>query len=252
MPKVVVVTGASGYIGSAIAARFALEGGKVTVHYHGSRERAEQVAKRVNEAGGEALVWQADIRRYPEVKRMVDETVKRWGRLDVMVSNAGGNLGMLGGKDKLLVDLEEEAWDLAMAVNLTGAFYCVKAAAPQMMQQKEGHIVLVASGTGLRGKEGMGAYAASKMGVIGLMKTAARELGNFNIKVNALHPGRIMHGSVMAALKSISQAAADEYLREAVLHHDNNADEFADFIFHLTEMQNVSGQSLNVDSRILS
>lgn len=251
MNRVVIVTGASGGLGSIIAARFGANRDRVVVNYKRSLDSAEEVAKRVKEAGGEAITYQADVRHYGEVKAMVDEAVERWGRLDVMVACAGGAFKSLTGeKDKPIVDTEDEEWDLVIETNLKGAFHCVKAAAPPMMRQRDGHIIIVSSGAGLRGTEGRASYNAAKAGAIGLMKTAARELGDYNVRVNAVMPGYISHR--LPPNVTVAHPGTSEHSRQSMLHRETgSSQEFADFVFNLAQMNNISGQTLNLDSRIL-
>lgn len=250
MDKAAIVTGASGALGGAISRRLGSLGYGVVVNYRGNLSGAESTAQGISKGPGQAVVCKADIRHFDEVKGMVELAVKRFGRLDLMVCNAGGSLGMIdrSGKEKLLLEHDEADWDLVIETNLKGAFNLIKASAPVMIKQKGGHIVIIASGTGLRGTIKLGSYAAAKAGEIGLMKAAARELGEHNIKVNAICPGRIMHGAVAAV---ISNFAEDAYLRETVLHKNGDAEELARFVGHLAEMENVSGQTINLDSRIL-
>ncbi|MFC2002300.1 SDR family NAD(P)-dependent oxidoreductase, partial [Chloroflexota bacterium] len=182
-----------------------------------------------------------------QVKAMVEATLDRWQRIDVLVNNAGGGPRFLGISGAPLTELAEESWDALMNANLKGTFICIKTIAPQMMKQKEGHIINVSSGAGLRGDKGMSAYAAAKAGIIGLTKSAARELGDYNVKVNAVCPGRILHE------RSLREGRAPRnYEMETVLHRTTgSAQEFAKFVVHVSSMENISGQTLNLDSRIL-
>ena len=251
MDKAAIVTGASGVLGGAIARRLGVLGYNVVVNYNKNMAGAEKTARDINMGPGKAAVCKADVRNFPDVQNMVKLAVDKFGRLDAIVCNAGGSLGMITkeGKEKLLLDYEEAEWDLVIETNIKGTFNCIKAAAPTMIKQGGGHIVIVASGTGLRGGVKMSSYAAAKAGEIGLMKAAARELGEHNIKINALCPGRIIHGGVQAVIANYPQH--DAYLQEAVLHRNGDAEEFGSFVGHLVQMENISGQVLNLDSRIL-
>jgi len=191
---------------------------------------------------------------------MAEQTVKEWGRLDVMVNGVGGPLsmlkfheGLLEDRDsptktdnKLIIDHTEEDWDLVIDVKLRGSFNCVRAVAPQMIKQKEGHIILISSGTGLRPGKRLSSYAAAKAGVLGLMKAAARELGEYNIKVNAVNPGLITH-----RLLPLSEVTQEGYMGETMLARLSTAQDFADFIVYLSEKNNISGQIFHLDSRAL-
>jgi 3-oxoacyl-[acyl-carrier protein] reductase len=252
MSKVVIITGATGGLGSAIALRFAKEKYRLVVNYKSSLERAEALADQIRNAGAEVMISQADVTKYSEVRQMVQATVSRWGCLDVLVANAGGTLGMLGRSDKYIIDYEETDWDLSIGVNLTGAFNSIKAAAEPMLAQRNGHIVVVASATGFTGLAKRAGYAAAKAGVVGLMKVAAREFGEYNVKVNAVSPGLILHERIAEAMLRDVPHLSAIYSSSNVLHREKaSAVEFADFIFHLTGMENISAQTLNLDSQIL-
>ncbi len=248
MSKVVIVTGGSGGIGGEIAIRFGLNGAKVVVNDIAYLDNAEGVAKKINESGGEAFVYEADVCNYEQVKAMVEATLDRWGRVDVLVNNAGGGRRWLG-QGQLVTEIEEMVWDKVVNVNLKGTFLCIKAVMPQMIKQREGHIINVSSGLGLRGAKGLSAYAAAKAGVFGLTKSVARELGDHNIKVNAVCPGRILHERTVRESRA-TQKGLDQM--ENLLHRTTeSAQEFAEFVVHLSSMENISGQTFNLDSRIL-
>lgn len=144
--------------------------------------------------------------------------------------------------------MEEEIWDSVVDLNLKGTFNCIKAVLPQMMKQRDGHIINVSSGMGLSGARGRANYAAAKAGVFGLTKTVAIEAGEYNIKVNALCPGLIMHERLRP------NYPPDTYERiknSTLLRRTGDPEEFAEFVFHLSTMSNISGQTINLDSRIL-
>ncbi|MEE8473615.1 MAG: SDR family NAD(P)-dependent oxidoreductase [Dehalococcoidia bacterium] len=249
MSQVVIVTGASRGLGRAVALRFGREGARVVVNYARSADGAQETARKVADSGGEALTIQADVRAFDQVKAMIEETIGKWGRIDVLVNNAGASMGEGQDRSKtwLFYEVEEDDWDYVIDTNLKGPFHCMKAVAPYMIEQKAGHIINVSSGTGLRGRIGLTSYSASKSGIIGLTKGAARELGEHNIKVNAVCPGLIPQVSAMASGVALPEA----YIQEAVLHRTGDPDEFADGVFNLAQMQNVSGQTFIFESRIL-
>jgi 3-oxoacyl-[acyl-carrier protein] reductase len=248
MEKVVIITGAAGGLGSEIARRFGAGGYRVVVNdIARAQKAAEKLGDEINQGPGQAFAYQADVRNYEELKGMVEETVKRWDRVDVVVNTAGGTLAMLTKKEnKLLLEHTEEEWDLVVDVNLKGSFNCLRAVAPQMIKQKEGHIILVSSGTGIRPGKLMSSYAAAKSGVNGLMKAAARELGEYNIKVNAINPGLVTHRQLV-----LGGVTAEGYITETTLGRLTNPEEVANFVVRLAEMNNISGQILNMDSRVL-
>ncbi len=180
-----LVTGASRGIGRAIALELARHGANVVVNYAGNQERAEQVVAEIKELGTEAFALKADVANGEEVQVMVKETIAGFGRLDILVNNAGIT------RDNLIMRMKEEEWDDVLNTNLKGVFHCAKAVTRQMMKQRYGRIINVASVVGVLGNAGQANYVAAKAGIIGLTKTLARELANRNIHVNAVAPGFI-------------------------------------------------------------
>ena len=152
-------------------------------------------------------------------------------------------------ENKLLLEHSDEEWDLVVDTNLKGTYNCLRAVAPQMIKQKEGHIILVSSGQGLRPGPKLSSYAAAKAGVLGLMKAAASEFGEYNIKVNAVIPGLIPHQ--LLALGGFVPDYVKRYRDETTLGRLSTPEDFADFIVCLSQMNNVSGQTFSLDSRIL-
>ena len=183
--KVVVVTGASRGIGRAVALELAARGNLVIINYNGSAERAEEVKKEIEAAGGEAAVYQCDVSQYGECEAFIKQVIKDYGRLDILVNNAGIT------RDGLLMQMKEEDFDRVLEVNLKGAFNTIRFAARQMLRQRGGRIVNLSSVVGLRGNGGQVNYSASKAGIIGLTKSAAKELASRGITVNAIAPGFI-------------------------------------------------------------
>jgi len=238
---VVIVTGASRGIGKSIALCFGARGCRVVVNYHTRAAEAESVARQIREQGGEAFSFPADVSVPAEADALVEEALRQWGTIDVLINNAGLS------RDGLVLRMEEQSWDEVLSVNLSGPFYCMRAAAGVMMEQCSGHIISLASISGVHGREGQANYAASKAGLLGLTKAVAKELGRFNIKVNAVLPGFVLTdlGSM------VSQQIYDKVISENTLGRPNDAQEVAEFIVHLAAMRNVSGQVFNLDSRIL-
>ena len=181
--KVSIVTGASRGIGRGIAVRLAQEGAKVVINHRGSAEGAEETARLIREAGGEALVVQADVSRMDEAQRLVQETINAFGQVDVLVNNAGTT------RDTLLMMMKEDQWDVVVDTNLKSVFSCCKAVARPMVKRKFGRIINISSVSGLAGQGGQTNYAASKAGVIAFSKSLAKELGSRNITVNVVAPG---------------------------------------------------------------
>ena len=183
--KSAIVTGASRGIGREIALLLAKEGARVAVNYSGSKDKADDVVKLITESGGEAFAIQADVSDADGVKEMVDKTLEMFGSIDILVNNAGIT------RDNLLMRMKEDEWDDVININLKGVFLCTKGVTRQMMRQRAGRIVNVASIVGVSGNPGQANYVAAKAGVIGFTKTAAKELASRNINVNAVAPGFI-------------------------------------------------------------
>lgn len=239
--RVIIVTGASRGLGRMIALRFGLAGARVAVNYLERHQDAVDVTERITEQGGEAVALQADVRQGPMVDAMLDAVVKRWGTVDVLVNNAGIT------RDGLAVRMSEKDWDDVLSTNLTGPFQCIRAVSRTMMRRRSGHIISLASLTGMQGRAGQVNYSAAKAGLIGLTRAAAKELGRFNIRANAVLPGFL--ATEMG--DAVSGPVRSRILSEHALGRASTQEEVADFIYHLSRMQHVSGQVFNLDSRIV-
>lgn len=183
--KTAIITGASRGIGAEIARKLAAAGAKIVVNYSGSQEKAEAVAAEIQGNGGEAIAIKANVSDAEAVKAMVDETMKAFGSIDILVNNAGIT------RDNLMMRMKDDEWDDVINTNLKGVFICTKAVTRQMMKQRSGRIINIASIVGVMGNAGQANYVAAKAGVIGLTKTTARELASRNITANAVAPGFI-------------------------------------------------------------
>ena len=201
--KGAIVTGGSLGIGAAIARMLGKEGCSVAVNYRKHDTEAKQVAEEVEAAGGKGLAVQADVSSYADAEKMVQTVVEKFGRLDIMVCNAGINW------DGVIWKMTEEQWDTVITVNLKGYFNYNKAAAMVFKEQKSGKIVNISSINGMRGKFAQANYAASKGGEIAMTKSLAKELGKFNVNVNAVAPGMVltdMMESIAPEFKAVALA----------------------------------------------
>jgi 3-oxoacyl-[acyl-carrier protein] reductase len=185
--RVVLVTGSGSGIGRAIAERFARDGVKVAVNYRQSRQGAENLVSQVRSAGGMAIAIQADVSKDAEVRRMIAQVEGEFGRLDVLVNNAGWSTRVPHGN---LDELTDDIWDKTLDTNLRGVFYCIRAAVPLLSKQSGASIVNVASVAGSTGIGSSIAYAAAKAGALTMTKSLARALAP-EIRVNAISPGLV-------------------------------------------------------------
>ena len=240
LKRVIIVTGSSRGLGRDLARVFGAAGDRVVVNYVSDKQGAFATADEILRSGGEAVVCNADVRKGQDVEAMADEALKHWGRIDVLINNAGTT------KDSLLVRMAESDWDAVLDTNLKGPFHSIRSVSRVMMKQKSGHIINIASIVGIQGREGQGNYSASKAGLIGLTKASAKELGRFNIKVNAVLPGYIPTDMG----KQASDLIKERVMRENALNRVSDPVEVARFVHHLSLMENVSGQVFNLDSRI--
>jgi 3-oxoacyl-[acyl-carrier protein] reductase len=183
--KAALVTGASRGIGREIALELARQGANVAVNFAGSEAKAGEVVDEIKALGRDAFTVKCDVSNGEQVAAMVKETIDRFGKLDILVNNAGIT------RDNLLMRMKEEEWDDVINTNLKGVFLCTKAVTRQMMKQRAGRIINIASIVGVSGNPGQANYVAAKAGVIGLTKTTAKELSSRNITVNAVAPGFI-------------------------------------------------------------
>ena len=199
--KIAVVTGAGRGIGRGIALALAREGAMVVVNYNGSKERAEEVVRTIEEAGGKAAAIQCNISDFEAAKEFFANVVKEYGRIDILVNNAGIT------KDNLMMKMSEEEFQSVIQTYLAGTFHGVKFVTRPMMKQRQGRIINIASVSGVIGNMGQANYSASKAGVIGLTKAAAKELASRNITVNAVAPGFVATEMTDVLSDSVKEAA---------------------------------------------
>ena len=237
--KVAVVTGASRGIGRAIALELGRRGNFVVVNYNGSAEKAEAVKQEIQAAGGEACTMQCDVSDYGACEAFMKDIIKEYKRIDILVNNAGVT------RDGLLMQMKEEDFDTVVDTNLKGAFHTIRFAARQMLKQRSGRIINLSSVVGLRGNGGQVNYSASKAGIIGLTKSAARELASRGITVNAIAPGFI-ETEMTAVLPEETKAAT---LKEIPLQKFGKPEDVAQAAAFLAseEAAYITGQVLCVD-----
>lgn len=237
--KVALVTGASRGIGRSIALELAAKGAKVVVNFAGSEDKAEGVVNEIKALGASGFKIQADVSKEADVKSMVKEVISEYGCLDILVNNAGIT------KDNLLMRMKETEFDQVIDTNLKGCFLCMKAVSRQMMKQKSGRIINVASVVGVSGNPGQANYVAAKAGVIGLTKSTAKELASRNILVNAVAPGFIST-DMTEALNDEQKEAILNMIPLAKLGSPENVASVVRFLAS-DDADYITGQTIHID-----
>ena len=235
--RVAIITGASRGIGRATALALATEGANVVVNYASSSAAAEEVVKTISDAGGNAIALQADVSKLDQVDTLINKTLEKFGRVDVLVNNAGIT------RDTLLLRMKPEDWQAVIDLNLTGVFLCTRAVSKVMLKQKSGRIINITSVAGQMGNPGQANYSAAKAGVIGFTKAVAKELASRSITVNAVAPGFI-------ATDMTSDLKSDEILKYIPLARYGEPQEVAGMIRFLAAdpaAAYITGQVFNVD-----
>lgn len=237
--KTALVTGASRGIGRAIAIELAQAGADVAVNYAGSERAAAEVVSMIEALGRRSLAIQADVGNSEQAEEMVKQALEAFGRLDILVNNAGIT------RDNLIMRMKEEEFDQVIHTNLKGVFNCIKAVTRPMMKQRSGRIVNISSVVGVLGNPGQANYVAAKAGVIGLTKSAARELASRNITVNAVAPGFI----VTDMTDKLSDEAKDVLLQQIPVARLGQPEDIARTVRFLVseEAAYITGQTIHVD-----
>lgn len=230
--KVVWITGAAGGLGRALTLAFARQGWRVAAATH--REHLD-----IPESDG-ILQTVIPVDDREKITQGVGDIIQRWGAIDVLINNAG----ITG--DCLLARMHEHDWDTVFRVNLKGAFLCAQAALKTMVPRRSGHIINISSHAAKTGAPGQCNYAAAKAGIVGLTQSLAREVGPSNIQVNAIFPGVLPTGMT----RKLPSGLLDDFAKANVLERLNDPDEVARFIVFVAGMKNISGQVLQLDSRI--
>ncbi len=237
--KIVLVTGAGRGIGASIAKRFASEGAEVIVNYSGNDEAAQKTVDEITAIGGQAQKYKCSVNDSESVKVMIDEIIKEFGRIDILVNNAGIT------KDGLMLRMTDEDFDRVIDVNLKGTFNCTKYVSKYMLKQKSGKIINISSVVGLSGNAGQVNYSASKAGIIGITKSAAKELSSRGITVNAVAPGYVDTDMT----KVLSDNIRNEILKNIPLQRMGNVEDISNCVAFLAseDASYITGQVISVD-----
>lgn len=237
--KIAIVTGGSRGIGAAIAKKLASRGMTVIINYCGSEDRALAVKSEIEAAGGQAEAWRCDVSDCGQCEAFVKAVVEKYGRIDVLVNNAGIT------RDGLMMRMSDEDFSRVIDTNLKGTFYMMRFASRYMIKARKGRIINMASVVGLMGNAGQVNYAASKAGVIGATKSAAKELASRGITVNAVAPGFIdteMTGG-------LSEKVQEQILTQIPLGTFGKPEDIANCVAFLAsdEAAYITGQVIQVD-----
>ncbi len=237
--KIALVTGASRGIGHAIALELSKKGVIVLINYHGSYEKANEVKTQIETEGGVAYLYQCNVADYAACETMFQDIFAVHSRLDILVNNAGIT------RDGLLMRMSEQDFDSVIDTNLKGTFHCMRFASRQMMKQRYGRIVNLSSVVGVAGNAGQTNYAASKAGVIGLTKSAAKEFASRKITVNAIAPGFIE--TDMTSI--LSERIKEQTQAQIPVGYFGTAEDVANAVlfFASEESGYITGQVLHVD-----
>ena len=240
--KVVIITGGNRGIGLAISKRFVSEGARVALI--GTRpESVDPVVSELSADGADIKCYALNVADREAVENTFKQITQDFGTIDVLVNNAGVT------RDTLIMRMKEEDWDTVMDINLKGAFNCLKAVTRPMMKARSGRIINISSVVGLTGNAGQANYSASKAGLFGLTKSAAKELASRNITVNAVAPGYI----ATEMTDAVSDEARDAFLRNIPLARPGQGEEVAALITFLAsdDAAYITGQTVNVDGGLV-
>ena len=237
--KVALVTGASRGIGRQISLTLAKEGMFVVVNYCGSEARAKDVLEEIRKNGGDGVLYQCDVADYQQTETMAKELIKSYGHVDVLVNNAGIT------RDNLILRMSEEEFDAVVETNLKGCFHTIRHLSRYFLKQKSGKIINIASVSGVLGNAGQANYAASKAGIIGMTKSAAKELASRGVTVNAVAPGFIETEMTAVLSEEVKKASA----AQIPLGHFGKPEDIAKAVAFLAsdDAAYITGQVIQVD-----
>lgn len=237
--KNAIVTGATRGIGKEIAKKLASLGANILINYRSNDNEAEVLKNELENMGVEIKVYKCDISNFEKVAEMINFAKEQFGKIDIMVNNAGIT------KDTLVLRMKEEDFNSVIDVNLKGVFNCIKAITPIMVKQREGSIINMSSVVGITGNAGQVNYSASKAGVIGMTKSLAKELGGRGIRVNAVAPGFIETDMT----ENLNEKYKEEIKKALPLKRLGKAEDVANLVAFLAgeESSYITGQVINVD-----
>jgi 3-oxoacyl-[acyl-carrier protein] reductase len=239
---VVLISGASRGLGRTMALTFAKHGYAVGINYFQNGLEAKVTADHIRESGGTALLFKADVRSSADVNAMVKQLSLEWGRMDVLINNAGVV------RNRTIAKMTDDDWREVLAVNLDGAFFCTRAVIPLMREQKDGGLILnISSYIAGRGVRGAANYAVAKAGLITLTKNTALEEGASNIRANAVMPG--FHVTDMN--KDVWERFEPDIRAQHLLKQMPEKTDMAEFVVFLSKLNTVTGQVFAFESRLL-
>jgi len=241
--KVALITGGSRGIGKAIALTLAKNGADVIINYSGNEQAANEVVNEIQSLGRKAISIKANVANGDEVTNMMKQVIETFEKVDILVNNAGIT------RDGLLLRMKDADWDDVINTNLKGVFLCTKAAAKHMTRQRTGRIINITSVVGQIGNPGQINYVAAKAGVIGVTKTAAKELASRNITVNAIAPGFIETDMT----NELSEAVKSQMLSNIPLQSFGQPEDIANAVLFLAAdaSRYITGQTINVDGGLV-
>jgi len=237
--KIAIVTGGSRGIGHEIAIRLAKERVNIAFTYNKGKEFASKLREKLEKMGVRAVAYQADVRNYEEARRITDEVEEKFGRIDILINNAGITC------DNLLMTMSADDWRKVVETNINGVFNYSKSVIVKMLRQKSGNIVNISSYSGIFGQPGQTNYSASKAGIIGFTKALAKEVAAQNIRVNAIAPGFIETDM----MEKLSEKFKEKMLKNIPVKRFGNPEEIAGIVqFLLSKDANyITGQVIQVD-----
>lgn len=237
--KVVLITGATTGIGKAIALEFAEAGYNLAINYRNKTEEMENLKKEIESNNVKCLYVKADVSKFEETENMVKEVIEEYGKIDVLVNNAGIT------KDGLLMRMKKEDFEQVIDINLVGTFNVTKNVVPYMVKKRCGRIINISSVVGIVGNAGQSNYAASKAGIIGFTKSLAKELSSRGILVNAVAPGFIE----TKMTEQLSESVKEEIFKQIPLRRIGTTKEVAKVVKFLASEDSsyITGQIINID-----